>query len=80
MARAHFRGEQAWQYAHDAANAAGIKEGSKAGIKEDSKKRSEAGIKKGSEAGSEIDSETDIKKINKEGLVSIYIIPLSINI
>jgi hypothetical protein len=29
MARAHFRGEQAWQYAHDAANAAGIKKGSK---------------------------------------------------
>ena len=53
MARAHFRGEQAWQYAHDAANAAGIKKGSKAGIEEDSKKRSEAGIKKGSEAGIE---------------------------
>jgi hypothetical protein len=53
MARAYFRGKQAWQYAHDAANAAGIKKGSKAGIEKDSKERSEAGIKKGSEAGGE---------------------------
>jgi hypothetical protein len=47
VARAHFRGEQAWQDAHDAANIAGIKKGNKAGIKEDSKECSEAGIKKG---------------------------------
>jgi hypothetical protein len=64
MARAHFRGEQAWQYAHDVANVAGIKKGSKAGIEEVSKERSETSRKKGSGVG----SEAGIEKSSKAGI------------